>query len=82
MGPTGPLDATRRRPLLHLRSTGTRKTSSTVTSPVNDTDVRDRAREKLYVGKSRATDQLIVVGDPAVVREMGGPGVANRLGLT
>jgi len=37
--------------------------------------------EKLYVGMSRATDQLIVVGDPAVVREMGGPGVANRLGL-
>ena len=49
---------------------------------VNDTEVRDRAREKLYVGMSRATDQLIVVGDPAVVREMGGPGVANRLGLT
>ena len=48
---------------------------------VNDTEVRDRAREKLYVGMSRATDQLIVVGDPAVVREMGGPGVANRLGL-
>ena len=48
---------------------------------VNDTEVRDRAREKLYVGMSRATDQLIVVGDPAVVREMGGPDVANRLGL-
>ena len=48
---------------------------------VNDTEVCDRAREKLYVGMSRATDQLIVVGDAAVVREMGGPDVANRLGL-
>jgi hypothetical protein len=48
---------------------------------VNDTEVRDRAREKLYVGMSRATDQLIVVGDPEVVREIGGPDVARRLGL-
>ncbi len=44
-------------------------------------EVRDRSREKLYVGMSRATDQLIVVGDPDVVREMGGPEVARRLGV-
>jgi hypothetical protein len=49
---------------------------------VNDTEVKERSREKLYVGRSRATDQLIVVGDPAVVREVGGPGVAQRLGLS
>lgn len=48
---------------------------------VNDTEIRDRAREKLYVGMSRATDQLIVVGDPHVVREVGGPEVARRLGI-
>jgi hypothetical protein len=30
---------------------------------------------------SRATDVLVVVGDPAVVREMGGDQVATRLGL-
>ncbi len=48
---------------------------------VNDTEVKERSREKLYVGMSRATDQLIVVGDPDVVREIGGPGVSRQLGL-
>jgi hypothetical protein len=48
---------------------------------VNESEARDRSREKLYVGMSRATDQLIVVGDPAVVREIGGPTVAARLGI-
>lgn len=48
---------------------------------VNDHAIKDRAREKLYVGMSRATDQLIVVGDPAMVREIGGPTVAARLGI-
>jgi hypothetical protein len=48
---------------------------------VNEAEARDRSREKLYVGMSRATDQLIVVGDRAVVREIGGPTVAARLGI-
>ena len=48
---------------------------------VNESAVKDRAKEKLYVGMSRATDQLIVVGDPDVVREIGGPAVAARLGI-
>ena len=48
---------------------------------VNDSAVRDRATEKLYVGMSRATDHLIVVGDPEMVREIGGPTVAARLGI-
>ncbi|QBR92274.1 ATP-binding domain-containing protein [Nocardioides euryhalodurans] len=48
---------------------------------VNEQGAVDRSREKLYVGMSRATDQLIVVGDPDVVREIGGPAVAERLGL-
>ena len=41
----------------------------------------DRAREMLYVGMSRATDQLVVVGDPDFIREIGGSQVAARLGL-
>jgi len=48
---------------------------------VNESEPRERSRERLYVGMSRATDQLIVVGDPAVVREIGGPVVAARLGI-
>ena len=48
---------------------------------VNQREVTDRSRERLYVGMSRATDVLIVVGDPAVVRDMGGEQVAARLGL-
>jgi hypothetical protein len=48
---------------------------------VNSRDERDRARERLYVGMSRATDRLVVVGDPEVIREMGGPEVARKLGV-
>jgi hypothetical protein len=48
---------------------------------VNDHAVRERSRERLYVGLSRATDRLVVVGPPDLVREMGGPEVAARLGL-
>lgn len=42
----------------------------------------DRAREMLYVGMSRATDELVVVGDPDFIREIGGDQVAHRLGIT
>jgi hypothetical protein len=48
---------------------------------VNEAGERDRARERLYVGMSRATDVLVVVGDPDVVRRIGGHDVAKRLGL-
>lgn len=48
---------------------------------VNEDGTRDRARERLYVGMSRATDVLVVVGDPEVVRLVGGDQVARRLGL-
>lgn len=40
-----------------------------------------RAKEMLYVGMSRATDQLVVVGDPDAIRQIGGPEVAKRLGI-
>jgi hypothetical protein len=48
---------------------------------VNEDSARDRSRERLYVGLSRARDQLVVCGDPDVVREVGGPEVARRLGI-
>lgn len=48
---------------------------------VNEAGERDRARERLYVGMSRATDQLVVVGDPEVIRRVGGGEVARRLGI-
>ncbi|MEO3938581.1 NERD domain-containing protein [Dermatophilaceae bacterium Soc4.6] len=48
---------------------------------VNSGADTERLREKLYVGMSRATDQLVVVGDPAVVRAVGGDEVARRLGI-
>ncbi len=48
---------------------------------VNEDGTRDRSAERLYVGMSRATDRLIVVGDPQVVRRIGGPDVAARLGM-
>ena len=48
---------------------------------LNETGERDRARERLYVGMSRATDMLVVVGDPDVVRQVGGDQVAARLGI-
>lgn len=48
---------------------------------VNEDGGRDRARERLYVGMSRATDVLVVVGDPDVIAAVGGPAVARRLGI-
>lgn len=48
---------------------------------VNETAVKDRSRERLYVGMSRATDKLVVVGPPGLIREIGGPEVAQRLGI-
>jgi hypothetical protein len=63
-----------------LRASGLERPA--VVRCLNDTEVRDGARGKPYVGMSRAIDQLIVVGDPEVVSEMGGLGVANRLALT
>ncbi len=48
---------------------------------VNEAGERDRARERLYVGMSRATDSLTVVGDPEVLRRVGGDEVARRLGI-
>lgn len=48
---------------------------------VDEDELPERARERLYVGMSRATDVLVVVGDPSVIKEMGGPEVARQLGI-
>ena len=48
---------------------------------VNETSQFDRSRERLYVGLSRARDQLVVCGDPDFIREVGGPVLAHRLNL-
>ncbi|MDY6810410.1 MAG: NERD domain-containing protein [Actinomycetota bacterium] len=48
---------------------------------LNESKPRDRSKERLYVGLSRARDQLVVCGDPEFVREVGGADVAWRLGI-
>jgi hypothetical protein len=48
---------------------------------VNEVSQFDRSRERLYVGLSRARDQLVVCGDPDFIREVGGPDLARRLNL-
>ncbi|MGV0635907.1 NERD domain-containing protein [Mycolicibacillus trivialis] len=41
----------------------------------------ERARERLYVGLSRARDRLVVCGDPTFIAEVGGPDLARKLGI-
>ncbi len=48
---------------------------------LNEGTREERAKEKLYVGMSRATDHLIVVGEPEMIREHAGDVVARRLGI-
>jgi hypothetical protein len=48
---------------------------------VNEVSQFDRSRERLYVGLSRARDQLVVCGDPDFIRGVGGPDLARRLNL-
>ena len=46
---------------------------------LNETEPATRSRERLYVGLSRARDQLVVCGDPAQVEEVGGTAVLRHL---
>jgi hypothetical protein len=46
---------------------------------LNEPDLRDRSRERLYVGMSRATDCLVVCGDPEYVRSVAGEATLRRL---
>lgn len=48
---------------------------------VNEQSAVERSRERLYVGLSRARDQLVVCGDPEFLRGVGGPDLARRLGV-
>lgn len=48
---------------------------------VNEESAFDRSRERLYVGLSRARDQLVVCGDPDFLRDVGGPDLARRLNI-
>jgi hypothetical protein len=48
---------------------------------VNEEAAFDRSRERLYVGLSRARDQLVVCGDPDFLRDVGGPDLARRLNI-
>lgn len=48
---------------------------------VNEASAFDRSRERLYVGLSRARDQLVVCGDPEFIRAVGGPDLARRLNI-
>lgn len=41
----------------------------------------ERARERLYVGLSRARDQLVICGDRDFIAEVGGPDLARKLGI-
>jgi hypothetical protein len=46
---------------------------------LNEAEMRERSRERLYVGLSRARDKLVVCGDPAYVEKVGGTDVLRRL---
>ena len=46
---------------------------------LNETEIRERSKERLYVGLSRARDQLVVVGDPDFVAAVGGTAVLRHL---
>ena len=48
---------------------------------VNEQRAFERSRERLYVGLSRARDQLVVCGDPAFVAQVGRPDVARGPGI-
>ncbi|MCV7421399.1 NERD domain-containing protein [Mycobacterium yunnanensis] len=53
---------------------------SAVVVVVNEEGKFERSRERLYVGLSRAREQLVVCGNPDFIREVGGPDLARRLG--
>jgi Nuclease-related domain/AAA domain len=48
---------------------------------VNKDEEKDRDKERLYVGLSRATDRLVVCGPGAYIRQVCGGEVAGKLGI-
>jgi superfamily I DNA/RNA helicase len=49
---------------------------------VNEEGKFERSRERLYVGLSRARDQLVVCGDSDFIPDVGGPDLACRLNVS
>lgn len=54
---------------------------SAVVVVVNEAGKFERSRERLYVGLSRAREQLVVCGDQDFIREVGGPDLFRRLNI-
>jgi ATP-dependent exoDNAse (exonuclease V) alpha subunit len=46
---------------------------------LNETKIGERSRERLYVGLSRARDQLVVCGSSDTIRRLGGEEVLRHL---
>ena len=46
---------------------------------LNESTIGDRSKERLYVGLSRARDQLVVCGSSSVIRQLGGEDVLRRI---
>lgn len=46
---------------------------------VNESQPHQRSRERLYVGLSRARDQLVVTADPSYIEAVAGPEVLRGL---
>lgn len=46
---------------------------------LNEKERTERSRERLYVGLSRARDQLVVCGDPEYIREVGGEALLRAI---
>jgi ATP:corrinoid adenosyltransferase len=46
---------------------------------LNERERTERSRERLYVGLSRARDELVVCGDPAYLEEVGGTALLRSL---
>jgi ATP-dependent exoDNAse (exonuclease V) alpha subunit len=46
---------------------------------LNEHSIGERPRERLYVGLSRARDQLVVCSSSDTIRELGGDAVLRQL---
>ena len=54
---------------------------SVIVLAVNEKPGRDRAKERLYVGLSRARNLLVVCGDPQHLKDVGGPSTLKKMGV-
>ena len=54
---------------------------SVIVLAVNERPGRERAKERLYVGLSRARNLLVVCGDPQHLKDVGGPSMLKKMGV-